>query len=499
MHQETNYKQSSFLSVWSVLRNSSKVSVANLMNALVLFPVNIIVARELGPESYGVVGYVTLWQLYASWAKPGIFTAAYREMPGLLAQGRKEASDRIQNIGMSGEGTCLLLPITIIVTSAFLHGETVFVQALVVGALVFAICQVRDLVASVHWAHQRFELIARINVVATLSTAVFLLGTVWWLNLYAALMAPAVTALTVLIGLQFWAPSICFQFDFNRGELWRLIKMGLPLSMLTISYWGFRAVDRTAVASWLTIQDLGYFTFVMQFVNLAILVVSDFGNVLQPALWAELGRRGNQDLLGTQLRRFSLAIVITACAGTNVLQAGFAPFVYWFVPRYEPALQAFEIMSFLLVAATASFVSVHVLTSPAVNRQRLLMAVYALGVPVHLALAFLVIWLGWGLGGVAFISVCAQAMVSLVLLLMARQSVLSGRSDPFRLDSSLLVPIAVCVAVFGLYNTEALSFSIDASLIEPLALRLSLTFLVWGSIFYLWFWRESTAFRFRTG
>lgn len=472
----------SVLSVRAILRNSSKISGANLLNALLLFPVNILVARVLGPELLGVVGYVVLWQLYASLSKPGMFQAAYREIPPLLAQGKIAEATRVQNIGVTGDALYLLLPTILMLVMGLFQNSILLRNGLIVGAFVFGISQVREFAAQLQWANQRFDVIAKTNLVVAIVSAAFVLSTIGWLGVYSPLLLPGVATVTLLICYRLWGPRFGFRPMVDLREMYRLLRIGLPLGLLSILYWGFRTVDRAAVANWLTLTDLGYFTFVMQFINLAILLVADFGNVLQPTLWAELGRGMDWQSLGPKIRRLSLIILGVTCAGANFAQAGFGAFVHWFVPRFEPAVTAFEVLAFLLACSTAGIVPLNLLTSVAVNRQKLAAAIYAVGVPLNIGLAYLAVRSGWGISGIAVSSVFAQAFISVILLYIVRGYFLQRRAEYLSFYGSMVGLLVVALSVFIAYHIGLLSFVGSDSIVEVLVLRLVLACLVWGSI-----------------
>jgi O-antigen/teichoic acid export membrane protein len=478
----SNAKGTRALSGWSILRKSSKVSGANLVGVVVLFPVNILMARVLGPELWGVVGYVALWQLYASFSKPGMFGAAFREMPGLLAQGKTAEATRVQNIGITGDAIYLLLPISLMVVVAFFQKDVLLRNGLIVGAGIFGMTQARDILTNIQWAHQRFGLIAKLNILVTFVTAIFMLTTVSRLSYFTPLLSPGIAALTVVLALRLGSPSVGFRFQIDRREMLRLLKIGVPLGLSTLFYWGFRMADRTAVAVWLTLSDLGYFTFVIQFINLAILLVSDFCNVVQPALWAELGRVSNVQSLAAEIRRLSLLVLLVTCLGTNLAQIGFGPLVYWFVPRFIPSVIVFEVIALLLALGTLGFVPSHLLNSATINKQNLVMVVWATSLPVNVGLAYAMVKMGWGLSGIALSSVVTQGLVSAVLLVVAQRRISPKEDSQLGFYGSMIGLLVVTFGVFAAFQLEPLVYGGTNRVVVTLILRVVVFGIVWGTI-----------------
>ena len=468
------------LSPRNILRNSSKLSGASLANVLVLFPVNVLVARVLGPGVLGIFGLVTLWQFYASLFRPAVFSAAYREMPGLLAEGQTEEAVRRQNIGITVESAYVVFCVLVMVGAGATQ-HTALRQALWVTAAAFVLMQLQFYAYTVHWAHRRFNVLALGKLVGTLAQAAFMLLTVWFLGLYTLILAPAVAAVASVATYRARRLPIAFKPRFERAEAWRLMRIGLPLALGTIFYWGFRTVDRTIVATGLPILALGYFTFVMQFVNLGISLVSDFSNVAQPTLWAKLGQVGDPRSLGVELRRLSLVVLATTCVGVSLGQAAFGAFVHWFVPAFAASITTFEVLILLLACATAGIIPSHLLNSAVLNRQKLAMAIYGAGIPVNAALGILALHLGWGLLGVAWGSVIAQALVSVALLLSVRGYFAVNGSAVGAFFLQMAGTIAVPLALFAVFQLLPWP-SQSGSVAVPLVGRLAAVVFLWAGI-----------------
>ncbi|HLG71777.1 MAG TPA: lipopolysaccharide biosynthesis protein [Chloroflexota bacterium] len=467
------------LSPLALLRNSSKLSGANLLSTLVGFPVNIFVARLLGPDLLGAAGFIMLWQFYATLAKPNMFAAAYREMPGLLAQGKRDQAVRIQNIGITAEGMAMLAITAVLFGASFSQSDMLLRYGIMLTAGAFAVAQVYYFANQVQWAHQRFGLIARLTAIAGFGSTAFTLASVWWLKAYAVVLAPAMGTLVACAGCRIWAGPSTYRPHVDGQEMWRLAKVGVPLALGGLFYWAFRTVDRTVVAAGLSLAELGYFTFAMQFVNVAIGFVSDFGNVAQPALWAAMTPGGSPASLGGQIQRLSLVILLATCAAANLAQAGFGAFVLWFVPNFAGAIAPFEIFALLLACGTAGFVPNLVLTSVCVNRQKLVMVIWGAGIPLNAGLGFLAVRTGTGLSGVAAASVAAQGLSSAAALWFVGPYVFARSRERWRFYTVMAATLAVCLAVFAVFHARTLEYSAGSNTAAILACRVGLAGIIW--------------------
>ncbi len=445
------------LSAWSILQQSSKLSGAKVLSVLIQLPIGIVVARALRPELLGVVGYVALWQFYAGLTKPGMFSAAQRALPVLLAQGKTAEATRLQNLGVTGDGLSVLVAAGVLFVAAFFQSHALVRGGLMVGAAVFLMTQACDMVTGLQFAPQRFGLMAKTTVLSTLVSAAFVLSSIGWLHIYSPLLKSAVAACAVLIGCRLWAPSLGIRWRWERGASWRLLRLGVPLSLGGVFYWGLRTMDQMAVAMGLTLTEMGYLTFVMQFIGLGILLVVDFTAVMQPRLWAELGRVASPHVLGAEVRQVMVWLFVITCAMASCAQAGFGALVHWCTPNYLPAVGVFEIYAFLLVCGTMHIIPSYLLNSSTLNKQHVATAIWGAGLVLTAGLAYLAVHSGWGLRGVALCSVGAQTLVSAALLVAIRSYVFNGSHGQWSFYSALAGLLAITGAVFALYQFGPLS------------------------------------------
>src|SRR5207237_10317623 len=109
---------------------------------------------------------------------------------------------------------------------------------------------------------------------AALFSSGFIFLTVSWLKAYSLLISPYVGLAGRWLVLLRKAPPTHYRLavDWERSKT--LLRSGFVLSLLTFLMCGYNTVDRTAVAAWLPIADLGYYTFVLTCVNTGILLIS---------------------------------------------------------------------------------------------------------------------------------------------------------------------------------------------------------------------------------
>lgn len=466
------------LDLFAILKSSAKLSGANLIGVSLTFLQHLITARVLGPDLLGAIRFLGLWSFYASLIKTGVFDGAQREMLHLIGRGKQDHAISVQNLGLVVEGAFTILPVGVMLGASFFYDDPLFKYGMILTAMSFSLSATVGLFNSIHWIYQRFDLVTKVAFLNRSLLPVLILITIFWLKAYSLLVAPVIVGLIIIV-IYLKAPPIHFKLFWDAVQVAYLFRIGLPLVLITLSYWGMRTVDTFAVATWFSLADLGYFTFGATFITVAISLIANFGNVLQPILWTQLGKLGSVQSLGHKLANTSIIMLGVAGIGANLAQAGFGALMYWFLPKFIPSIQVSEILAFNLPFITANIIPIHILTSSVVNKQNLTMTVFSCGLAMTIGLIFIAIRSGGGLTGVAWSSVWAQAVVSVILIALSGHYMFGEKREAMSFYRSMLGVSLVTLLVFGLFHLGPLSYQGGSSILMTLALRVSLTSLVW--------------------
>lgn len=478
----------------SILRNSAKLSAANLLAVVLGFLTSVIVARQLGPELLGAIGLVTLSALYAGLVQPGAWSAAAREVPSLLAAGKDDEALRIQNVGLTFDIGFSIGPAVAMLVAAQLYSIPVVRYGLMLAAVAHVLNVATNDYVDTYSVRQRFGVVATIAAAAAMTSQVFTLTTVWWIGPYSVLLAPLIAVGARWAVIRWKGPRNRVAVVWDSGEIKRLLRVGLVLTALGLFYWGFRTVDRASVARWSSWEDLGYYTFVAMLINTAILLVSDTTKVLQPVLWARLGSEDRVEAVAPEVTRYALVLLLITCVLVNVGQALFAVLVYSAMPRFAPAVHIFDVLVFSVAATTAASVPNIILNSAAVQGQRVCAALWGVGLITAGALDYVILTqLNLGLVAVAWCMVATQLLVVVAQYGFIHRHLFRERKPALAFYGLMLAFLAIAAAVSILFQTEILRIS-ETSTIHRMTLRLLLLVSIWGAmgvaVYRVW-WRSS--------
>ena len=297
------------ISVIKILKESAKFNIVQVIGQIISIPKNIIVALVLLPKDYGVIGFLGLWTMYSSLINPGILSAGHREIPYFLGRNEENEALRVQNISITGDLLYSLLPFLVMLFASFFFSNPLIKIGLVITAFSFIIGRFVNYWPGINFLRQNFTLVAKGNLIASISTVVIISSLIYWMRIYAVLIAPIIVSL--ILGIYYWRKGdigYCFQFDWD--EIKRLAKAGIVLALGTLAFWGYRIADKTIIAAKLPLGELGLYTYAMTFVMLGCGLFSDFGNVLQPVLWEHSGKVENINKSFSDTKRIAIYLAI---------------------------------------------------------------------------------------------------------------------------------------------------------------------------------------------
>ncbi|MFC1674284.1 oligosaccharide flippase family protein [Candidatus Omnitrophota bacterium] len=468
----------------SIFRHSYKLSLANIIGYILQIPVFLYVASRLGPENYGLVAFVMLWAFYGRLIRPGMLSAAAREMPHNIGKGEAGSAIYIQNICITYEFIYYLFASSIIIVASFFFKNPVVRIGLILVAISLLLDIIDSSYANAQWSFQRFNIITRINLFKALITPLFTFLLVFLLYTYGLLVLPVAISLFSIFYYLIFAPKLNFAITFNFKKLLPLLKVGIALQLFTFLFWTFRGIDKTFVAMWFSAKQLGLYAFAMSFIHNIYKLISDFGNVLQPIVLSELGRLGDALHVQKEFNQLIIVLTMAGCIITNLAQAGFGAMVYWFVPKFIPSIKIFEILSFNIIFTAILIVPSILLLSSLINKQKLCNIIYGIVLVMITLLAYLIVKMGVGVIGIACLFVGTQVIITISMSVVSRKYLFKNNNELFSFCLGMLAILFFAVINYSVFLLNLFRYQ-QGSILIPFAGRIFFTLVYWGIIIFL--------------
>ena len=438
------------VTVVNILRQSVKFNAVNLFSKTISFPITIIIAMVLIPEEYGVIGFVGLFGMYANLINPGMVSAAQREMPYLLGKGEEEKALHLQNVAITSKFMYNFFPFLVILCASFLYSNELIRICLILTAISYIISSNTNYWPAFNHVRQRFNNVATGNLIGGITVPLVTLSLILWLKIYAVLIAPIVGAIFAFV-YYIRKAGIDYRFEFDWNELVRLTKIGLPLALLSLIFWGYRMADRTMIAGFLPLHEMGLYTYAIGMVTFALMFFGDFGKVLQPVLWGSLGQARNHIEGFKPLYRIAVYMSIATAVSIGICQIGFYLLVHLLTTNYIESIPVLNVLTFNIFLFSMVIVPLLVLTSTVVNKQTMTTKIWSVGLVLNIMLNYVVIKMGFGVIGVSWVTIGTQGLVTLILFFAARQYMFDTKKEFRRFMKIIIFPLLVS---FLLYLTS---------------------------------------------
>lgn len=448
------------ISIRSIVRQSAKFNVVSIISLIIQIPTQLIIGRFLSPQEYGIIGFVALWSLYGGLLNPGMLSAASREVPYLLGKNEKEKAKSIQDISISSDIIWTVLPFLVILVASFCYrSNEVMSIALLITGINFLIVRFAGYWSTFNFTRQNFSIVAIGNLISTIARPILIIITIYWLKIYAVLLAPVFGCLLMFF-YYLKKGSINYRFRLNWPEIKKLVKVGAVFSLSGLVFYGHRIIGSTIIAAYLPLYQLGLYTFAMGLIIFAVNFLADFGRVLEPMLWKKSGVDGNTIESFLIVKRIAIYIALFTAIGAPFLQIVYGYIVPLVTPKYINSIVIFNILSLYIYLAAIVMLPAVVLNSSIVNKQKKLTLLYAIGFGLGALLDLFFIRLGFGITTIAVITVLTQGLITFSALFLARSYITKKNNEFAELLGMTLPPfiISILFTIFNSYNFLKIKF-----------------------------------------
>lgn len=471
------------ISVIEILRQSAKFNVVQIIGKIISIPKSIIVAAVLLPKDYGVIALLGLWSMYSDLINPGILSAGYREIPYFLGRNEEGKALRIQNISIAGDLIYCILPFLAILLSSFFFTDTVIKTGLIITAFSFIITHFVNYWRGINFIRQNFTLVAKGDFISSVSTVIIIVLLIYRLKIYAVLIAPVIVSF--ILGIYYLKKGpIKYHFQFDLDEIKRMAKVGIILALGTLSFWGYKMADRTIIAAKLPLRELGLYAYAMTFIAIGWNLFADFGRVLQAILWKLSGKAKNVFAAFTGTKRIVVYLAVVTGTIIPFSQLCFYLIVNLITPKYAGSIPIFHVLSYNLYLASLVIIPNIILTSKIVNMQKIPTILYSIGLGLNIIFDLIVIYLGYGVLGVAWVTIITQGLVTFLSYFFARKYLVASIKEFIFFLFYILFPFLISI-VFYFFHKFLISKISDVYIFSSISFLAQLA--VWTliiSVFY---------------
>ena len=409
--------------------------------------------RILGPEAFGLLGFLASLQIFLTVLDFGLSTTVNREIAADTTPGRGFSRELVQTASSVYWAIAVLMGVGLAaaawpISAHWLQLEQMTPQyaaaAIRVMAIWLALTWPTALYTSVLGGVQRLDIVNGLRVVTvTVSQGGGVVVLLLWRDLEVFLFWMAGVALLSVIlyavACRKIAPWVSLRLRPSLAVIRRVWRFSLDVNLITVLAIVYTQLDRLVIGRVLPLRMLGFYNVAYSLTKGVGTVQSFLNSAVLPALSSDYAR-GQQETLRARYGKFSQALVyLTVLPGLVLLF--YAPEVIGVWASAEAATEASRAAQILAVGFVLSAaMSAPYTLAVATAHTRLPLLVNALGVVFYVpALWFLV--LQWGLEGAAAAWLGLNVYYVLLFLPLVEVRILG--SPPFQWIGRNVIPFVV--------------------------------------------------------
>lgn len=443
------------INIISILKDSLVFNFVGAITKVLMAFAMVYAAKVLGAEEYGIYGIILLWSQYLGLVRPGFVDQAYRDIPVLKSQNKDSYS--IQNISISGEIYFSIFPFIILLCSSFLYDELKIKFSLLLLAFITIFTRVNDMWGTINLVRKKFNKVARARFIAGVVGPIIIFLFAKDYGVYILVIYSGIAAISSFIYYSIYSP-IKFKFKIDKKILIELFRDGIILQLLSVSFLAFRLSDRTMISYFLSLEELGLYTFAA---NLALFLktfVGEFHTVLQPIAWGKFDKKNISSFKSLMKTVYFISFI--SIAFIPLSQFVFYIIVNFYSPEYINSLPVFIILSLSTYFIAVGGIVGIILNSSTIKRYKLSLIYSLIGLILNVVLDYILIIKGYGIISIAFVTLVVQAFVSMLQFVHVRELLFTNLSDLNNFYFKIFMPFILLVALifFNTVDLKILSF-----------------------------------------
>lgn len=404
----------------TIIKDAAKFTIGGYISSVCNFASSVIVRRILDPFFMGVYTELLLIFDYAKYNHLGIIDSLDRQIPYYNGKKEFKKTETVKDAGASFSLIASFIVAAAITVISFVFQGRLS-KPLSTGLMIIAIMIVVQTMSSFYITlartHHQFGPLSKYIILVAVCDVGFKAALGIKFGMMGILWATVITlALGMIYLFNTSRISFVLTLKISGKTVMELLEIGFPLLLASFAFLTLRSVDRFMIISFLTKEDLGYYSialmmhsFVFQFPNLIYVV-------LFPRFYEAFGNsENNLNNLRGYLERPTLifAYLFPIIVGIAVILM--PVFVRYVLPKYTQGITAAAILLFGTVFLSITYMSGYLLIALKKQRMLILISLLCTVISVITNLIFLNI-LHLGINGVAWASFLSYFFYSLFLI-----------------------------------------------------------------------------------
>lgn len=302
------------------------------------FTRGILLAKLLGPEFFGIWGFLNLIQQYMTYSNFGVQYALNVEL-STTAKDNPEKGQRIFASSLTVTAATFIL-LTSFGIWCSVYGQSFFSEYLfstysILVALYAALLLVQELLGNVYRHHTYLKPVAIAELITTFIpfAAFFIYDSSGLLSgFFTLLIVSTIIALFQLM----WKLPLRMQLSTDGTEIKNIVRTGFPLLLFNSGFYMLLVVGRTIVGLFYEPVIMGYYSFAYSITNAVMLGINAISWVILPNVLSKMRQGISSEEIVDAMRRIGsqYSVAVLGCVLTSILCI---PLLFVYLEKYTEA------------------------------------------------------------------------------------------------------------------------------------------------------------------
>ena len=434
------------------------IALAAVVGKLFSIPINIFVAKLLGPESYGVLSIVDTLMIYFSYTNLGILMNLERQIPiEKSSLSEKEIQDTYRtafsNYSFTTLFSLLILIISFLLGVTFKTDGSFSIFLFIVFILITR--NLNSFVSSFVKAEGEFDVYGKNSFLISIPKPLITLFFAYQFGLYGVLFALILINLSSVFYIFHLSSSVkLFSIRWNKEKTHELLGTGLKLFFGNKLESFLFTIGILLISNFGSIEDVGVYSFALTLISIrkfpfskAIsIVVSREMNVTA----GEKGEKNFKEFYHFFQKNMAIYLLFVLLVLGTVLLT-FTTVIEVYLPKYLKAIPLMFVFFGLVVIHSARLYSDYFFN--ATNQMFVKIKYTLLAIALSFSLGFFALHIGWGAFGIAISMISSIIITGLPQIYKAIFQVSGSKQLSLQLLFKLIgISLSTQVLIFYLSN-----------------------------------------------
>ena len=386
-----------------IITGSFNMFSGNIISSIFNFFKTLIIAKMLGPATYGVYNILMVIFGYGISSHVGLVDGMNKQMPYLRGKGDFAGSEKVKDVtfwAVSGITVffCLVLVIAALIFKSSLPSG--LFGGLLILSIVILSSQIYIALTSLLRTDKKFGLLASNTVFLSICSLFFIfLFLMYHRNkligvLLGTLLGYFLSSLYIL-----WKAKYKFKLSFDYSIIKNVFSIGFPLIIIQLGYSVLISIDRWMISGFFDKVNLGYYSIGITLNNFLYGAFSAVAFTVYPIMLEKFGKTNNpkssEQLIFMSTMSLSYVLAIVCPAICFIIP----PFIHYVLPAYSPSINCMIILIMSVYFTSITSISGNFLVS--INKQNEILKIQGLTIILCIILDYIFIKTGLGINGVA--------------------------------------------------------------------------------------------------